>query len=85
MARKTAKEKLNTTKPLPELKAAPEKWGGGRMLIPHPLDVDKVMKTVPFGSVIIAQDLRKYLANSHGVDICCPMVTGIFINLSAAA
>ena len=85
MAKKSAREKLESSHHLPQLKQAPEKWGGGKMLIPHPQDLQALMKQVRKGRLTTSTVLREILADVYGADICCPMVTGIFQNLVAAA
>jgi len=83
--RKTAKEKLHVENDLPQIKKAPKIWGGGKMLIAHPTEVDALLRTVKKGKLITIDEVRIILANIHQADICCPMTAGIFINISAAA
>ena len=51
MPRKTAREKLNPPSKLPKQKPAPAIWGGGSMVIPHPLEIRKRMQAVSTGSL----------------------------------
>ena len=44
--RKTAREKLNPPSKLPKQKPAPAIWGGGSMVLPHPLEIRKRMQAV---------------------------------------
>ena len=83
--RKTAREKLEIQTGLPKIKSAPVVWGGGRMLIPHPTEVDALIRKVGKGKLVTLDEIRTVLARKHGVDICCPMTAGIFVNVVAAA
>ncbi len=83
--RKTAREKLEIQNNLPKIKSAPAVWGGGRMLIPHPTEVDALTRKVGKGKIVTLDEIREVLARKHGADICCPMTAGMFINLVAAA
>lgn len=85
MPKKTAKEKLHCKKDLPNIKPAPDIWGGGTMVIAHPEEIDAVMRSVPEGKLITIDELRAFLAVKHKVDICCPMTAGMFSNIAAAA
>ncbi len=87
--RKTWSEKLQDAKGLPK-KGMVEgkmsrKWGEGSMVIPAPIEVDAVMRTVKRGKVATINDLRKALAEKHEVDIACPITTGIFAWIAAHA
>jgi hypothetical protein len=83
--RKTAREKLHIQNDLPKITSAPPVWGGGRMLIPHPTEVDALIRTVGKGKLVTLDEIRTVLARKHGVDVCCPMTAGIFVNVVAAA
>ena len=80
MPKKTAREKLHKECDLPKIKPAPEKWGGGLMLIAHPTEFDALMRAVPKGKVITVVQLREALAIRHNADMCCPLTAGIFVN-----
>ena len=53
---KTWSEKLNDAKDLPKIiklnAEAQKKWGGKTMVIPAPVEVDEIMRTVKKGKVI---------------------------------
>lgn len=87
--KKSWKEKLFDSKDLPKVKvirAEQEKrWGKGTIVIPSPLDVDAIMKTVPRGRIITINGIRKQLAKSHNATIGCPITTGIFAWIAANA
>ena len=55
------------------------------MVIPAPIEVDGVMRTVKRGKVATINDHRKALAEKHEVDIGCPITTGIFAWIAAHA
>jgi len=83
--RKTAREKLATPHNLPEVKPAPEIWGGGTMVIPHPMQVMELMASIPEGQVATLDEVRTTLAGKNGADIACPMTSGIFMSMVAQA
>lgn len=55
------------------------------MVIPAPIEVDEVMRTVPEGKLITINEIRTFLAKKHGATIGCPMTTGIFAWVAANA
>jgi hypothetical protein len=87
--KKTWQEKLADDKGLP--KVAPvcghmtKRWGTGVMVIPAPLEVDALMKTVPRGKITTIHELRVALAKKHNADFACPITTGIFSWIAAHA
>jgi alkylated DNA nucleotide flippase Atl1 len=87
--RKSWTEKLNDCKDLPRVEPISErnraKWGNGTMVIPTPLEVDALMKTVPRGKVTTINHIREALARRHGATIGCPITTGIFAWIAAHA
>jgi hypothetical protein len=62
-----------------------KRWGIGTMVIPAPLEVDAIMKTVPRGRLITINEIRQALAHKHRADFACPITTGIFAWISAHA
>lgn len=86
---KTAVEKLNVDKQPKVVASLPAgcKWAppGSSMIVSTPREVDGLMKTVRKGKLTTISEVRECLAQRHGTDIACPISTGIFINLSAAA
>jgi hypothetical protein len=87
--RKTWREKLADDKGLPKLGKVEGKmrktWGTGTMVIPAPREVDAMIRTIRKGRTATINDLRTMLAKKHGVDICCPITTGIFTWIAAHA
>ncbi|HHN46993.1 MAG TPA: MGMT family protein, partial [Planctomycetes bacterium] len=61
------------------------KWGSGTVVIPAPLEVDKLMRSVPKGKLATINTIREKLARSHGASIACPIATGIFAWIAANA
>ena len=61
------------------------KYGGSRMLLAPPLAYDAVMRTVPFGRLTTAGEIRAHLARRHQADFTDPMTAGIFISMAAWA
>jgi len=59
--------------------------GSGKMLIPRPLDVDTLIRTVPRGKLVTVNQIRTRLAAEHHADVTCPMTTGIFIRIASEA
>ena len=81
----TAIDKINRPHDLPKVKQAPEIWGGGLMVIPHPQEVLRIMKSIPYGKTLTLNEIRAKLAKNNNADIACPMTTGIFVSLAAHA
>ncbi|MBI3404995.1 MAG: MGMT family protein [Acidobacteria bacterium] len=61
------------------------RFGTGKMLIPRPLDVDALIRTVIKGKLVTQGQIRKNLARAHHADVTCPITTGIFCRISAEA
>lgn len=61
------------------------KWGGRSLVIAPPVDYDKYMRLVPQGKLITANELRKKVAADYGVEVCCPLTCGIFVQIAAWA
>lgn len=90
MARKKSwREKLHGNPDLPSIEtlyddSAPPRLKGW-MVVPSPTEVYEIMKEVPAGSLITAQEIRRILARRHGADLACPLRTGICIGIAAQA
>ena len=88
-AKRTWREKLNDAKDLPSVQPVPDrmvsKWGAGTMVLPAPVEVDELMRSVPKGKVTTINEIRAALAMKHQTTLACPMVTGIFAWISANA
>jgi len=82
-------EKLADSRDLPKVVEIDEKmskrWGTGTVVIPAPMEVDEIMRTVPEGKLITINEIREILAERHGASIGCPMTTGIFAWVAAHA
>lgn len=82
-------EKLNDSKDLPKVVEITGKmsrrWGTGTVVIPAPIEVNKLMKKVPYGKVTTINELREVLAKKHRASIGCPITTGIFSWIAAWA
>src|SRR3954465_2776545 len=87
--RKSWREKLADNKGLPKVGRVMGKmttrWGSGTMVVPAPVEVDAVMRKVPRGRLITINEIRAALAKKHGVNVCCPITTGIFAWIAAHA
>ncbi|MGB9607222.1 MAG: hypothetical protein ACPL7E_01660 [bacterium] len=90
--RKSWREKLHEERDLPKVVEVTGnmigKWGlkpGDTLLIPSPLDIDEVMRSVPEGKLITIDQIREVLARKYGATICCPVTTGIFVLMVAKA
>jgi len=46
-----------------------KKWGEGTVVIPSPLEVDGIMKSVPKGKLITINQIREVLAQKHQASI----------------
>ncbi len=62
-----------------------KRWGTGTCVIPAPIEVDEIMRSVPKGRLITINQIRESLARKHGATIGCPITTGIFCNIAARA
>ena len=91
MAKKktTWKEKLYDSKDLPKVEKIEgklsDRWGRGTVVIPAPLEVDELMKKVPWSKVTTINNIREKLAKKHGATIGCPITTGIFAWIASYA
>jgi hypothetical protein len=87
--KKTWREKLADDKELPKTGrlagGMSKRWGEGTMVIPAPLEVDAIMKTIPKGRLVTVDGIRARLASKHRVTIACPLTTGIFAWIAAHA
>ena len=95
--RKTWQQKLENNKKFPKtlrleakfpcyraLKKMGAKLGDSVVLAP-PLEVDAVMRKVPFGKLITLKEICEILARKHKTQYCCTLTTGIFITTAANA
>ena len=75
-------EKLRDSKNLPRVVKITGKmskrWGKGTVVIPAPIEVDRLMKKVSKGRLVTSELIRKSLARKHKASIACPLTTGIF-------
>jgi hypothetical protein len=58
-------------------------YGKGTLLIPKPLDVDAVMRSVRRSRLITIGLIRQKLAKAAKATYACPLTTGIFIRIAA--
>jgi len=87
--RKSWSEKLEDSKGLPKVERITAKmsrrWGTGTVVIPAPMEVDEMMRSVPEGKLITINEIRAALARKHKATIGCPITTGIFAWVAANA
>jgi len=87
--RKSWREKLHDSKDLPKVVEITDKmsrrWGTGTVVIPAPVEVDEIMRSVPRGKLITINQIREFLARKHSASIGCPITTGIFCHIAARA
>ncbi|MGZ4850030.1 MAG: hypothetical protein ACXV2C_01465 [Candidatus Bathyarchaeia archaeon] len=87
--KQTWQEKLNDSKDYPKVEEISgkmiKKWGLGTLVIPAPIEVDRLMKRVPRGKLTTINEIRSALAKNHNATIGCPLTTGIFAWISAYA
>jgi hypothetical protein len=83
------REKLADSKDFPKVvkidASKSKRWGEGTFVIPAPLEVDALMKTVRRGKLTTIDAIRRALATRHRATIACPMTTGIFAWIAAHA
>jgi hypothetical protein len=91
-SKETWREKLGSTaqkQNLPRVEPAEgkmaDKFGHGTMVIPSPVEVDKLMKSVPAGKLITINQIREYMAKKYNASYGCPITTGIFVGMAAKA
>lgn len=81
---------LNDSKGMPKFQTITdqksiEKYGGSRMYFAPPIDYDKIMKQIPYGTVTTVGDIRQYFAACSGADFTEPITAGIFVSIAAWA
>ncbi len=69
----------------PEQRPVVEPDPRGQMLIPTPMLVAQEIRKIRRGKLATPQMIRTRLARQFGADFTCPMTTGIFFNIVAAA
>ena len=86
--RKTWREKMENPN-LPKVVDIPPKMqkrlGTGTLLLPSPRDVETVIRGIRKGKVMTVGKIREYLAAKYATTSACPLVTGIFVRISAEA
>ena len=90
MAKKSYQEQMRNSYPNhPIIKPIPpsmlKSWGEGMQVLPSPLEIHEVMKTIPKGEVLSTVELCDLLAKKHNVDMACPYTVGILMNIVAHA
>lgn len=87
--RKSWQEKLADNKGHPTVfkisATQTKRWGTGTCVIPSPLEVNELMRSVPKGKLTTIDQMRKALAQRHRATIACPITTGIFSWIAAHA
>lgn len=87
--RKTWHEKLHDNKDFPRIEVISDKlskrWGSGTVVIPRPIEVDELMRSVPTGRLVTINRIRQKIALNHGATIGCPLTIGIFARIAAEA
>ena len=72
-AKKSWQEKLNDDKDLPRVieinERMSQRWGSGTCVIPAPIEVNEIMRSVPKGSLITINQIREKLAKKHKASI----------------
>ena len=67
--KKSWREKLQDSRDMPKVvEVTPEmsrRWGTGTFVIPAPLEVDGIMKSVPEGKLVTINIIREKLARKH--------------------
>jgi alkylated DNA nucleotide flippase Atl1 len=90
--RKSWREKIDGAKPAKVVPIPPKMkrmYGSlprnAKILIPHPADVEALLRKVPRGKLLTQTQLREKLARDAKADIACPITTGIFVRIVAEA
>ncbi len=82
------RDKLYKDQPARIVNVPPPSWrrfGGARVVIPRPLDVDALIRRVPRGRLATLGMIRSALARRYRADSACPLCTGIFLRIAAEA
>lgn len=83
------REKLLDSRDMPKVVEVNEKmsqkWGSGTCVIPAPIEVDEIMRSVPEGKLITINIIRERLAKKHKASFGWPITTGIFAGIAARA
>jgi hypothetical protein len=66
-------------------RVAARRWGGRTIVVPSPIEIDALMRTVPRGRVTTVNELRAAVARAHHAEAGCPITTGIFSWIAANA
>ena len=90
MSKKTYQEQMRYSYPehpiiKPIAPSMIKTWGEGMQVLPSPLEIREVMRSIHKGEVMTAKELCAVLAKKHNVDIACPYTTGILMNIVARA
>ncbi len=89
--KKSFQQKLHNKKDsLPEVKEITcdkliAQVGPGKMVIPAPLEIDAIMRSVPEGLLITTDDIRRQQNAKYNAVYTCPLCTGIFTRIAACA
>ncbi|NLX97881.1 MAG: MGMT family protein [Rhodopirellula sp.] len=84
--RKTWRQKLDAAKAkVSECKVFKCEQSGKVFVVPSPVRLEQIIRSLPWGELITMQQLAQRLAAEHGADLACPMTTGIFCRLIAEA
>jgi hypothetical protein len=88
--RKSWHEKLeHPVAGLPKVVDVPDKWvktmGGRRVLVPTPMMVDELARTIPRRKLITVGQIRQRLAQPLHGDSTGPLTTGIFLRICSEA
>lgn len=84
--RKTAREMIDSNNKLQiEENVKPRGELKGKMVIPPAKEYEELMVKVSKGKIVTQTELRDYFAQKYHANFCCPLVTGIFVNLVAKA
>ena len=60
-----------------------KRLGPGTLLIPTPLQVDALVRTIPKGKLATTSQIRARLAQDNNATTACPLCTGIFLRICA--
>jgi 6-O-methylguanine DNA methyltransferase, DNA binding domain len=81
------REKLEKDQQPKVVKIPPKmsRFGKGTMLIPTPKLVDELVRRIRKRKLVTVGEIRRKLAADFGVDVTCPLTTGIFLRIAAEA
>lgn len=78
-------ERISEFKIVPVPQKMQARFGISKMLIPKPLDIESLIRKIPFNKLVTRSELRRKLSEEFSADVTCALTTGIFLKIIAEA